>query len=404
MKIVDIEAFSVAIPFTAPILSAMGVSYPARMRTTIRVHTDAGLTGLGECGYSPLATFSGTPQAAAFEGPIKALVAGESPFDSGWLRRKMRYSAEESVALEIACWDIMGKAAGLPVYRLLGGEGAKARVENSAYCFFRAPDRDGQGAVTPENHAEHCLEIAREYGFRTIKLKLGVYDPDTEIAAVIRLREAAGPGARLVLDPNGGWSLATALYVAKRLEPYNILYYEDPIHYDEVNIRRLQGATQTPICVSCDRIGELRAALQSGTADVVQSDLYESGGIRGTHQWYAVARAFQKPTAMHSGREIGVAQMAKMHVVAAQPDVIHATDAMYHQYVDDVLTGGKLAYHDGAMALPDAPGLGVELDEARLARWELTEQVHREWDEFWAETKGRLGIGLLNADNRVRRF
>lgn len=404
MKIVDITAYSVAMPFTAPILSAMGVSYPARMRTIIEMHTDEGIVGLGECGYNPLATFTGTPQARAFEGPIKDLCVGENPFDSNWLRRKMRYSGEESIAIEMACWDIMGKAVGLPVYRLLGGEGPKAGVEHSAYCFFRAPDRNGQNAVTPENHTEHCLQLAAEYGFRTLKLKLGAYDPDTEIAAVIRLREAAGPDIRIVVDPNDGWSLTTAIYVAKRLEPYNIHYYEDPIFYNEANIRRLQQTTTTPICISCERMDELSAALLSGTADVVQADLYVSGGIRGTHQWYAAARTFRKPTAMHSGREIGIAQMAKMQVVGAQPDIINASDAMYHQYVDDILRGGKLPYRDGVIPLPEKPGLGIELDRAKLAQWELTDRVHREWDEFWDETKRSLGIGPLDADNKARRF
>ena len=250
----------------------------------------------------------------------------------------------------------MGKATGLPVYRLLGGEGSRAAVEHSAYCFFRAPDRDGRNAVTLENHTEHCLHLAQQYGFRTLSLKLGVYDPDTEIDIVIRLREAVGPGIRIVLDPNGAWTLATALYVAKRLEPYHIHYYEDPMHYDVDGIRRLQQATATPICISSEAISALRTVLQTGTADVVQADLYVSGGIRIARPWYAIARAFQKPTAMHSGREIGIAQLAKMHVVAAQPDITNATDGIYHQYVDDVLDGGLLTYADGKIALPERPG------------------------------------------------
>ena len=404
MRITDIKAYSVAIPFTAPIQSAFGVSYPARLRTLIEVYTDEGIVGLGECGYSPLATFSGTPQAAQFEGPIKRLVQGDNPFDSEALRRKLRYSKEESVALELACWDIMGKATGLPVYRLLGGEGYRASVECSAYCFFRAPDRQGQHAVTLDNHAEHCLAEAKKYGFRTIKCKLGVYEPDVEIAAVIRLRELAGPWYRIVLDPNGSWSLATALYVAKRLEDYNILYYEDPTPYDVSNYRRLQQVTSTPLCVSCYDEAELATALSTGTVDVVQSDIYDSGGIRGTHAWYAAVRPFRRPTATHSGREIGIAQMAKMHVIAAQPDVIHASDAMYHQYVDDVVVGGMLPYEQGRMLIPDRPGLGIELDHAKLAQWELTDQVHREWDQFWADTKHALGIGPYNKDNTVRQF
>jgi glucarate dehydratase len=403
MKITDIKAYSVAIPFTAPILSAFGVSYPARMRTLIEVHTDEGLVGIGECGYSPLAVFTGTPQANAFEGPIKKLIAGDDPFQSEAIRRKMRYAREEATAIELACWDLMGKKTGLPAYQLLGGGGPVDAVENSAYCFFRAPDRNGENAVTLENHTEHCLAWVKSHGFKTVKLKLGVHDPDTEIETVIRLREA-GPELKIVLDPNGAWTLNTALYVAKRLEPYNILYYEDPIRHDDVNIRRLQASTSTGICVSCYDTERMARLCRDGTVDVVQSDLFDCGGLRGTHHWYAVARAFQKPTAMHSGTETGVGQMAKMHAIAAQPDVIHATDAIYHQYAGDVLKGGMLPYSGGAMALPKAPGLGIELDYDALARFELTDQVHREFDEFWQATKADQGIGLPGKDNTVRRF
>jgi glucarate dehydratase len=277
-------------------------------------------------------------------------------------------------------------------------------VEHSAYCFFRAPDRHGNHAVTLENHTEHCMALMQQFGFRTLKLKLGAYDPDDDVDAVIRLREAVGPRVRIVLDPNGAWTLGTALHVAKRLEPYNIFYYEDPIRYDEHNIRRLQQATATAICVSCFSPEALRRALLSGTTDVAQADLYGSGGIRGTHDWYTVARTFHKPTAMHSGREIGVAQIAKMQVVAAQSEIGYATDAIYLQYTGDVLKGGQLQYCDGAIALPQGPGLGVELDPDSLAKWELTDQVHRELDEFWADTKQRLGITLPHADQTVRRF
>jgi glucarate dehydratase len=404
VKITDIKAFSVAIPFTAPIRSSMGVSYPARMRTLIQLHTDEGIVGWGECGYNPLGTFTGTPQAAAFEGSIKKLLVGEDPHDSEWLRRKMGYSYEESAAVEMACWDIMGKKAGLPVYRLLGGNGVKEGVEHSAYCFFRAPDREGRNAVTPDNLVEHCLALAKEHGFTTLKVKIGAYDPDTEIEAIMRLREAVGPKMRIFLDPNGTWMLSTALYVAKRLEDTNILYYEDPIAYNEVNIRRLQQSTRTPIAVMCARQAELQSVLLHGTADVVQTDLYDAGGLRGTHAWYAVARAFQKPTAMHSGREIGIAQVAKMHAVAAQPDVVYPTDGIYNQYVDDILVGGKLKYTNGVLPLSNKPGLGVEVDPAKLAQWELTDSVHREFDEFWAATKADLGIGYLGPDKKVRYY
>jgi glucarate dehydratase len=251
---------------------------------------------------------------------------------------------------------------------------------------------------------EHVLDHIREYGFRTIKMKLGANPPMEDVRTIIRLREAVGPAVQILLDPNGSWTLGTAMTVAKMLEPYNILYYEDPIRYDENNIRRLQQSTSTPICVSSDEPESLRRVLVTNTGDVVQCDLYSSGGIRGTHQWYSIARAFEKPTAMHSGREIGVAQIAKIHIVAAQPDIVYPMDAMYHQYVDDVLIGGKLKYENGCIDVPQTPGLGIELDDEKLAKLELTDQVHHFYDEFWAETKRNLGIGAPYFDNTVRRF
>jgi glucarate dehydratase len=100
---------------------------------------------------------------------------------------------------------------------------------------------------------------------------------------------------------------------------------------------------------------------------------------------------------LHSGPELGVGQAARLHVAAAAPDLRHAIDGHYHHYVDDVLIGGKLPYVDGAMRVPEGPGLGVELDEARLARWAYTPERQREWEQFWEETKRAAGVeGLMD--------
>ena len=99
-------------------------------------------------------------------------------------------------------------------------------------------------------------------------------------------------------------------------------------------------------------------------------------------------------TTLHCGPELGVGQAARLHVAAAHPDLRHAIDGHYHHYVDDVLVGGKLRYVGrGDARCPEAPGLGVELDEARLERWAYTPERQREWEAFWEETKRANGIG-----------
>jgi hypothetical protein len=91
-------------------------------------------------------------------------------------------------------------------------------------------------------------------------------------------------------------------------------------------------------------------------------------------------------------------------VAAAHPELIYASDGIYHEYVDDVLVGGKLAYQDGAMLVPQQPGLGVELDDSRLATYEWTESRHKEYDQFWAELKQKYQIPPAGHDLLVRRF
>ena len=127
MKIVDIETYEVAIPFKAPILSSFGVSYPARIRTFVRLHTDDGLVGIGETGPSPLHPYTPGTMPRAFQTSIKAAIVGEHPADHAWIARKL-YHRPEAIAIEIACFDLLAKAAGLPLYRLLGGQGHRASV------------------------------------------------------------------------------------------------------------------------------------------------------------------------------------------------------------------------------------------------------------------------------------
>jgi glucarate dehydratase len=413
MRITDLEAFTVAIPFRAPLLSAFGVSYPARVRTFVRLYTDAGLVGIGETGPSAVHPFNRDELLSRFEKAVRPAVLGEDPFDSVWLQRKLFHSSD-SVAVELACWDIMAQAAGVPLYRLLGGQGHRQRVPIAAYCFFKAPGSDGANAVTLDNFVEHAQKIQRDGNFSTLKLKLGAHPPDQEIAAVIRLREAVGEHIELRVDPNGSWSIPTALRVIKRLEQVDLQYIEEPIRVQgpgdntvhTAGLQRLRAASRTPIAADhCYRLDLLAQVIRDDAADLVLADLFGSGGVGNTVRYCQVAAAFGLGIALHSGTELGVGQMAKVHIAAALPEEIrYAGDAIYPEYVDDILVGGKLQIKDGCMKVPQSPGLGVELDMQRLAQWELTAERHRELDTFWAETKAAIDAGYPSADLLVRHY
>jgi glucarate dehydratase len=420
MIITRLEAYSIAIPFIAPIFSAYGVSYPARLRTFIRVHTDVGLVGVGEAGVSATHTVERDAQLRLFEQVVAPRIKGESPFDYRRIMQKLGNSAE-SIAVELACWDLMGKAAGAPVYRMLGGEGERASVPTAAYFFFRGADRNGQHEVTLENCVDHVRWLMERYGFGTVKMKLGVYDPVDEAEAVERVRAAIGPRVRLRIDPNGSWSLPTAKRMIKRLEVADLEFVEEPLKWvparvpvstqagvpsvDTAGLAALRRSTGTPIAADgAYRIDFLRQVERDQAADVVLGDIQGANGIRGLHDFFTVAHVLGLAASLHSGTEMGVQQAAKLHVAAAHPEMTIAGDAIYPEYVDDVLMGGKLGIEHGEMILPQGAGLGVELDDARLAQYELTAQKHREYDQFWQEIKAKYKIPPAGADLLVRRF
>ena len=411
MRITDVESFTVAVPFKAPLISAFGISYPARLRTFIRVHTDAGLVGLGETGPSAVHYVNRDALLRRVEQTVKPVIVGENPFEYEFIRRKLFYSAD-SIAVELACWDIMAQAAGVPLYKLLGSRETCERVPVSAYCFFRLPAQDETGAVTLENHTEHCLSLQRDYGFTTLKLKLGAHHPFDDVPVIRQLREAVGEAAELRIDPNGSWSLPTALRMVKKLEPVDLQFIEEPVRAPGpgdsttaiAQMRRLRAATATPIAADhCYRLDLLAQIIRDDAADVVLADVFGCGGIARTVQYCRTAAAFGLGIALHSGAELDIGQIAKVHIQAALFDQIgYAGDAIYPEYVDGVLVGGKLTIADGHMAVPQRPGFGVYLDDAKLAQWELTAERHRELDAFWDDCKARIGVTYPGEDLLVR--
>ena len=407
MRITKLESFDVGIPFEAPILHAMGVSFPMRVRTVIRVHTDEGLIGVGECGPSPLARFTAR---GVFQEEIAPRIIGSNPFDLGATLAKIG-TRPEAAAVEIACWDLMGKAVGLPVYRLLGAQRPLSAIPHSCYVFFQAPNRDGKSAVTPANYVEYWTGVMRQHGFKTLKCKLGGFPPMEEVELVEALRRAAGPQVKIRIDPNGAWSLGTALRVLQRLEAVDLEYAEEPVRYslqggtNTEDLKRLREAGHTPICA--DGVSEpmrLRQVVLDRAADVAMCDLFGCGGIQGARDWFQTAHAMRMASTLHSGPELGVGQAARLHVAATHPDLRHAIDGHYHHYIDDILVGGKLPYVDGAMQVPQVPGLGVELDDERLDRWAYTPERQKEWESFWDETKRANGIGAMYPEGRAHRW
>jgi glucarate dehydratase len=378
MKITDLIVTPIAFA-DPPLLNSSGVHEPLALRTIVQLVVDGNVVGLGEgsgervvidrlralrdvvIGQSVFAT-------SAIEGNIDEQLSELSPIE-----RRVVFSI-----LEVACLDAQGKLLGVPVCDLLGGA-VRDAVPYSAYLFYKLdghPALDGRppipddwgAALDPAGVVAQARLMIDEFGFGSIKLKGGVFPPVEEIAAIRALAEEF-PGLPLRIDPNGAWSVATSLQVARELSGV-LEYLEDPtLGLDGMATvaARASMPLATNMCVvSVETFAE---GVEKKSVGVVLSDHHYWGGLRHTRELGALCDTFGLAMSMHSNSHLGISLAAMTHVAAATPHLGYACDTHYPwNRSDDVVKPGVLRFVDGAMPVPSGPGLGVELDHDVLDR------------------------------------
>lgn len=371
MKIVDIRATTVAVPLEAPLRHSNGAHWGRFVRTVVEVEADNGLVGLGELG-------GGGESAEGSVGAMLGYLKGHDPYQLEAMRLKIcnptasLYNNRTQIhaALEFACLDLMGQEQGLPIHALLGGA-LRDRVSFASYLFFRHPNAEsGHGEIrTPDQLAAHATELKDRYGFRTHKLKAGVFPPDHEVEAFRAVADAC-PGDRLRFDPNSALSHHDALRVARAIEDLNNEYFEDPV-YGLNGMRRLRDHMKLPLATNTVVVNmdQLVENTLNRSVDVVLLDTTFWGGIRQCIKAANICEAFQTDVGVHSSGELGIQLASMLHLGAVLPAMTFAADAHYHHLVDDIIEGGKMPYVDGAIAVPQGPGLGVKLDKDRMERY-----------------------------------
>lgn len=380
-----------------PLLNTKGVHQPYTSRMIVEVETGGGVVGLGETygdtAYLALAE-AFAPELVGRELAVNLLGADVAacaaridarPVDSDvtagglhGLGGLAKVAASVASAFEVAVYDALGRELGVPVHALLGGK-VRDTVEYSAYLFYRwaqhpdpADPRDDWGAaLDPAGVVEQARRMARDYGFRSFKLKGGVFEPAREIAAIRALAEAF-PGHPLRLDPNGAWSVATSIEVAAALEDV-LEYLEDPTtgtdRMAEV-ARKTTLPLATNMCVTT--FAEIPEAFTKGAVQVVLSDHHFWGGLRATQDLAAVCRTFGVGVSMHSNTHLGISLAAMTQVAATLPELHYACDTHRPWQTEDVITEPQV-FAAGALTVTDTPGLGVELDRGAVDR------LHRRW-------------------------
>jgi glucarate dehydratase len=393
MKITEMRVTPIAVG-DPPLLNAAGLHAPYALRTIVELVTDDSLYGLGE-----------VPGGAAITASLEAaaeVVVDRDPFQLNALQQGLharfgRKSADSEApwntrrlaavysAIEVACFDLMGKAIGRPVVDLLGGR-ARERVDFSAYLFYKYEGAGGplgfdcdptatgwpaarqQAALDPEGIVAQAQAMCAEFGFKSIKLKGGVMPPDEEVDAILALRATFGPDTPLRLDPNAIWSVETAIRAGQRLLGA-LEYYEDPVRGQE-NMAAVGQALPLPLATNMctTSFDDLPGSVQLGSEDIILSDHHFWGGLRATLELGRICSAFGRGLSMHSNSHVGVSLMAMAHVAAAIPNLTYACDTHYPWQSDEILTGGRIKFDNGAIAIGNEPGLGVELDRAMLAQ------------------------------------
>ncbi len=366
MRITSIETYRVRIPLKPEyqMITALGV-HDVSDYLLVRVGTDEGIEGAGEATVSE--KWSGETvwgAQALIDGCLGPAVLGCDPRDGEELDHRLdavaRHNWFAKSAIEMACWDIRGKAAGKPVFELLGGQQRPLSVR----CRFSL------GAFEPPRAARRAAELV-DQGFDTIKVKVGTV-PDQDIARVRAVRQAIGPEPRLMIDANCGWDVNTAIRCINELDACELWITEQPTpDGDFAGLARVRRETRPPVMADdiCFDLAHARELIRNQCCDVISVYPGKNGGIRKAKQIAELAAEHGIACSIGSNLEYDIATAAMAHLV------VGTANLQVEDYPGDML--GPI-YHEASVVkqpieiagpvvtLRDRPGLGVEVDWGAL--------------------------------------
>ena len=357
---------------------------PIRQALLVEVRTDDGLVGWGESGSGTLSRAG----AVFVEDVLGPLAVGEDPFDLDRIGQKVAttldragwtgdFAVQAWSGLEVAIWDVMGKAVGRPVSQLLGGR-VRERIMAYATGLYYVPTAADPSAA---RQAE-----ARGYvdaGYRAMKMKVGGLSPADDLREVAGIRRAIGDDILLMADANGAYDSRTAMQVGAGLEAQGVAWFEEPVQRGDLDgYLEVRRALSLPV-TGGEHLGSLdafREYVARRVVDVLQPDVANCGGLSGARRIAALAQAFHVRVFPHVwGTPVAVA--AGLHLAAtlpSTPPTMTATplaqeplfefDSTPHPIRDALMTDA-LKPKDGWLTIPSGPGLGVEVDRSVLERF-----------------------------------
>ena len=363
----------------------------------VKVYSDEGIWGIGEC--YPSAPGNGIQNIVRH---MKELLIGEDPRNVDMLYEKIKraflFTGAQAGAvvtaltgIESALWDLTAKSLGVPIYQMLGG---KFRDKIRIYADCHA-GRD----ESPEAYAEEAQRVVA-MGYNAIKFDVDDIDnPDKldrwnwsvtpkELEGMVKrvaaVREAVGPYIDIAIDMHGRYNIDAACKVAKEMEPFNLMWLEEPVPPENVDaMLKVKQSTSTPICAGENlytRFG-FRELLQKQAVDVIMPDVAHTGGLSEARKVANMAEVYYIPFAPHCvSSPIGM--MAACHVCASVPNfLVLEFHGLRSPQWNDLIVGDKPLIQNGYITLPDKPGLGVELNDEVARRYVHTRMSTAYFDD-----------------------
>jgi D-arabinonate dehydratase/D-galactarolactone cycloisomerase len=344
---------------------------PLKVRgALIRVFTDEGLVGLGEATNNPgLRSF--------IEDGLKPIVLGKDPRQVVRLWDQMFYGTTRSGpkgiqttaigAIDIACWDLAGKAAGLPICELLGGP---ARTTIPVYLSI------GLGWQKQPEEMLELVQAGYAAGYRAFKIRMDWNadrqdaNPDKDLEMFRLCREFLPSDVPLSFDANNGYSVSTAIRQGRAFEQLGIAHFEEPLpQYDYLGLRQVVDALDVPVSSGEQEHTrwQFRDLIQIGNPDILQPDIVMAGGITENRRIYDLATTYNKPTMPHCP-SAGISSAASLHLYATYVNAVRPHEYQVWQPEALELYRNPILPSNGTVTLPDGPGLGLEIDERALER------------------------------------
>ncbi len=370
MKIIDVETIILALP------EIQERTDGTQDTLIVRVTTDEGIVGIGEVDSSPwiIKAIIEAPKSHTLCRGLKEIVVGENPFNISQIWEKMyqgsiyygrRGAAIQAMSgIDMALWDILGIATGKPVYEMLG---ACYRKEIRAY----ASSLFGESLRETGDMASKYID----QGFNAVKFgwePLGL-DADYDVQLVKTIREAVGPDVDVMIDAGLVWDAKTAIQMTERFSEYNIFWLEEPLHPDDLDgYARLSQSTNVRIAAGEEESSRFSYIdlMDRGKIDVVQIDVARCGGLTEALRIAQLAVDRHKPVVNHAFKT-GILIAASLHLLAAVPNAFILEYSVSESQLRREVTRQQFPVVDGIVAIPDGPGLGVDLNEDIIAKYRV---------------------------------